>query len=88
VEELAVYLFCSLFEGDLPLQHYECWMLLQMPAVPFCSHQYPHSQLSIAENKLYEFCKAYETLYGKEKCTPNMHNMHMHLGQSVQNMDL
>ena len=41
-------------------------------------------QLSIADSKLYEFCKAYEVLYGKEKCTPNMH-MQLHLSKSIQN---
>jgi len=41
-------------------------------------------QLSIADSKLYEFCTAYKALYGKEKCTPNMH-MHMHLCKSIQN---
>ena len=68
----------------LPLQHYECWMLFQDACCSLLQPSISTLQLSIAENKLYEFCKAYETLYGKEKCTPNMH-MHMHLGQSVQN---
>ena len=32
---------------------------------------------------LLQFCKKFEILYGKEKCTPNMHNMHCHLKYSI-----
>ena len=31
---------------------------------------------------LLQFCKKFEILYGKEKCTPNMH-MHCHLKYSI-----
>ena len=68
----------------LPHDHYQCWMLFQDACCALLQPSISAFQLSIADNKLLEFCQAYETLYGKEKCTPNMH-MHLHLCKSVQN---
>ena len=58
----------------LPVEHYECWMLFQEACRSLLQPSLSSLQLSIADNKL----------YGKEKCTPNMH-MHMHLSKSIQN---
>ena len=57
----------------LPVEHYECWMLFQDACCYLLQPSLSSVQLSNADHKLYEFCKAYETLYRKEKCTPNMH---------------
>ena len=35
-----------------------------------------------ADEKLLEFCRSFEVLYSKERCTPNMH-MHMHIKESI-----
>ena len=56
----------------LPAEHYECWVLFQDACCSLLQPSLSTFQLSIADSKLYEFCKAYEVLYGKEKCTPNM----------------
>ena len=61
----------------LPAEHYQCWVLFQDACCSLLQPSLSALQLSIADTKLHEFCKAYETLYGKEKCTPNMH-MHLH----------
>ena len=58
----------------LPVEHYECWMLFQEACRSLLQPSLSSLQLSIA----------YELLYGKERCTPNMH-MHMHLSKSIQN---
>ena len=65
----------------LPIEHYECWVLFQDACCSLLQPSLSALQLSIAD-KLNEFCKAYEILYGKEKCTPNMH---MHMCTSIQN---
>ena len=68
----------------LPSEHYQCWVLFQDAVCLLLQPSLSQIQVSIADSKLEEFCKAYESLYGKEKCTPNMH-MHMHLCKSIQN---
>jgi len=62
----------------LPREHYSCWILfveaccyLMLPSITL-------QDVEKADEKLIEFCKAFETLYGSEKCTPNMH-MHLHI---------
>ena len=40
--------------------------------------------LNCVDEIFFKFCITYETLHGKENCTPNMH-MHIHLCNSVKN---
>ena len=68
----------------LPTDHYQCWLLFQDACCSLLQPSISAIQLSVADDKLYEFCKAYVVLYGKVKCTPNMH-MHLHLSRSIQN---
>ena len=80
-----VCLYSSLCLKELlPSEHYQCWVLFQDACYHLLQPSISTMQLSIADQLLYEFCKAYETLYGKEKCTPNMH-MHMHLSKCIEN---
>ena len=65
----------------LPAEHYQWWVLFQDACCSLLQPSLSALQLSIADTKLHEFCKA---LYGKEKCTPNMH-MHLHLFKSIEN---
>ena len=46
--------------------------------------QYTISQADVAEadEKLLEFCKLFEILYGNEYCTPNMH-LHAHVKDCI-----
>ena len=46
------------------------------------SYQYLQCNLSVADSKLHDFVRI---VYGKEKCTPNMHMLHMHLSKSIHN---
>ena len=41
------------------------------------------NDLKRADEKLIEFCKEYEKVYGKNNCIPNMH-MHLHLCQCIK----
>lgn len=68
----------------LPNNHYECWSLLVDACCLLIQPSISHQDLMKADEKLIEFCNTYENLYGKEKCTPNMH-MHLHLSKSVLN---
>ena len=38
--------------------------------------------LNLADQKILEFCEKFETLYGKENCTPNIH-LHHYLKHSI-----
>ena len=68
----------------LPSNHYECWLLFQDACCLLLQPSISLAQLKRADEKLYEFCKSYEMLYGKDSCKPNMH-MHLHLCKSVEN---
>ena len=64
----------------LPKQHLQCWLLFVRACKLITRRILPVSDLDAADNLLELFCKKFEELYGKEKCTPNMH-MHLHLKQ-------
>ena len=48
-----------------------------------CSRVIHKDALESADLFLQQFCKMFVELYGKEDCTPNMHNMHLHIKESV-----
>ena len=68
----------------LPTNQYECWVLFQDACCLLLQPSISHHDLKRADEKLIKFCRSYEAVYGKEKCTPNMH-MHLHLCKSVEN---
>lgn len=37
-----------------------------------------HGEVATADLLLLNFCKRFELLYGKDKCTPNLH-LHLHI---------
>lgn len=80
---ICVYsLYC--LHSVLPTEHYSCWVLFVEACCYLLKPCITLQELERADENLVEFCKAFETLYGKENCTPNMH-MHLHLKQSVFN---
>lgn len=68
----------------LPSRDYGCWAIFADACFILVQPSLSKHDLERADEKLLEFCKAYESLYGKERCTPNMH-MHLHLKQSLLN---
>lgn len=64
------------------IPHYQCWSLL----VTACGLLYrpvlSRNNVDEAHILLMEFCKLFETLYGEEYCTPNMH-MSLHLKSCI-----
>ena len=66
------------------LQNISCWALFVTACCHLLQPFISHADLDKADKCLIECCKAFEDLYGKEHCTPNMH-MHLHVKQSVLN---
>ena len=80
---ICVYsLYC--LHGVLPLEHYSCWALFVETCCYLLRASFSYLDLDKADESLIEFCQAFENLYGKEHCTPNMH-MHLHVKQSILN---
>ena len=66
----------------LPKEHYECWMLFVSACVIMCGRTVSSNKLQEADEKLVNFCRKTEELYGKESITPNMH-LHCHLAECI-----
>ena len=62
--------------------HYKCWSLLVDTCLLLCQPVISPGQIHQAHVLLVEFCKLFETLYGAECCTPNMH-MSLHLKECL-----
>ena len=75
-------LFC--LQELLPSDHYSCRVLFVEACSSFLKPSITLESLETPDKKLCEFCKAFEHLYCKEHCTPNMH-MHLHLKDSILN---
>ena len=75
-------LYC--LHGVLPMNHYSCWSLFVEACCYLLLPSLSMDDLIRADEKLLEFCRSFEVLYGKERCTPNMH-MHMHIKESILN---
>ena len=65
-------------KGLLPDAHYVCWLLYVRACSILSQRALKQSDINTADLLLLTFCKKFELLYGKEKCTPNMH-LHLHL---------
>lgn len=66
----------------LPPIHIRCWSLFVEASILL--HQYIVSvrDVTIADEKILQFCQMFEELYGEEKCTPNMH-LHTHIKECI-----
>ena len=62
----------------LPADDYLCWSLFVEASIVLCQYSISKGDLEYADDKLIQFCKMFEELYGAEKCTPNMH-LHGHI---------
>ena len=76
------FLYC--LHDLLPQQHFSCWALFVEACCYLLQPSISHADLNKADMSLTEFCKAFEDLYGKENCTPNMH-MNLHVKQCELN---
>ena len=62
--------------------HYKCWSFLVDSCLILCQPVITTTQIDHAHILLIEYCKLFETLYGPEHCTPNMH-MSCHLRECM-----
>ena len=77
---LVYSLYC--LSGIVDEQHYECWRLLVESCILYCQFVITADHIHQAHSLLVEYCKKFETLYGSESCTPNMH-MSCHLKECL-----
>ena len=66
----------------LSQEHLECWSLFVEACSFILKPIINIDDIMEGDRKLTQFCKCYEQLYGKSKCTPNMH-LHLHLKQCL-----
>lgn len=66
----------------LPPEHLQCWSLFVEACSLLLKPILTINDVTKGDMKIIQFCKHYELLYGKSKCTPNMH-LHLHLKQCL-----
>ena len=72
---ILIYSVFALY-GIIDSVHYKCWCLFVDSCYVFCQPIISPDHIENGHILLTEFCKLFESLYGPECCTPNMH-MHM-----------
>ena len=68
--------------GVIPDSHYKCWCTFVECCQLFCLPVITTDHVEKAHSLLMKFCISFESLYGKEFCTPNMH-MSCHLKDCI-----
>ena len=63
------YVLC----GVLPDTDYQCWCLFVEACQLICKPILKKEHILLAHDLIVRFCTIYEQLYGKDRCTPNMH---------------
>ena len=69
---ILIYSVFALY-GIIDSVHYKCWCLLVDSCYVFCQPIISPDHIENGHILLTEFCKLFESLYGPECCTPNMH---------------
>ena len=66
----------------LPSADLQCWSLFVQASVILRQYTISVEDLNLADEKILEFCEKFETLYGKENCSPNIH-LHHHIKNCI-----
>ena len=66
----------------LPPADIQCWLYFVKASIILWQYTLTQSDLFTADSNLLNFCQEFQRLYGKEKCTPNMH-LHNHLKECI-----
>ena len=64
-------------------EHWKCWATFVLSCVYICNQVITVTDLQVLDHLLLKFCKSFESLYGSDRVTPNMH-MHCHLVDSIK----
>ena len=66
----------------LPPSHMQCWSYFVKASVILRLYTITKDDIELADEYLLKFCEEFQRIYGKEKCSPNMH-LHNHLKDCV-----
>ena len=72
--EYSLYTLCDV----VPTRDLDCWSLFVRASVLLRQYTISMKDIDGADEKLLEFCKIFEDLYGKEYCNLNVH-LHAHV---------
>ena len=78
---VCVYSLYAL-HGILPSPDYNCMVMFVRACIILLQPTITLEDLGRADDFLLQFCQLFEELYGKERCTPNMH-LHCHIRDTV-----
>ena len=65
-------------KGTMQEKHLECWRGFVLATRILCSKVRTDTSIRLADQLIMKFCKQFESVYGEEYVTPNMH-LHGHL---------
>lgn len=68
----------------LPSNHMECWQLFVLASRLVSKYTISKEEITLADALLLQFCKKFQTIFGKESITPNIH-LHCHLHDCIKN---
>lgn len=68
--------------GLLPSSHMGCWLLYVHACKLLCKPILKREDIIAADRFLIQYCHKFETLYGKEHCSPSMY-LHLHLKECL-----
>lgn len=74
----TLYYSPVVLKGILPRKDFDCWLLFVEACRILCLPSIKIEYLKKGHEKLMEFCRTFEKLYGSSAVTPNMH-LHTHL---------
>lgn len=64
-------------------EHFECWRHFVLASRLLCRWKLSDDEIRIADALLLQFCRRFETLYGQDVVTPNIH-LHVHLADCIR----
>lgn len=67
----------------LPQEHLNCWWLFVQACILICHPILSNDIICKIDELLLSFCKAFESLYGDDSCTINIH-LHCHVAECLQ----
>lgn len=79
-----IVLFSAIaLKGNIPVNHYQCWLLYIRACTLLCSRTLTAEQIESADSYLHLFCRQFQAIFGPQYCTPNLH-LHLHLKECLQ----
>lgn len=78
MEELDSHISEVALKETLPDCHYQCWSIFVQACRLICSRAISRDNVDELDRLLIKFCTMFETRYGSDACTPNLH-LHGHL---------